>query len=512
MMQRIPSLQMFIQTVFASVMFFSLVTLTESVKDKQKRVVCPKQTIVWGPGLKADFTVPARYFFIQAVDLNGQNFTDSPGENTYTVKVGPKDRRGRIWLQVLDRHDGSFLVRYRMFESYQNMQVDVKIGEKHVAKSPYTLKGPVYDEKCYCPNGHVDDWLDSMQCRQDLHPQIEKDLLNFPSVNLDNLAEKVIAKYSAHHSLSHYTIINNKIYRKTHGLHTGFKMFSDAFLLSLTRKVRLPDMEFFINLGDWPLVKKTNKKNVLPIFSWCGSNETYDIVLPTYDVTESTLETMGRVSLDLLSVQANTQPKWEEKVGKGFWRGRDSRKERLELVKLARNHTDLIDAGLTNFFFFEYKEELYGPKHKHVSFFDFFKYKYQVNIDGTVAAYRLPYLLCGNSVVLKHDSIYYEHFYDELQPWVHYIPFNQNLSDLLDKIKWAQEHDEEAEQIGQNAQAYVKKNLLSNQIYCYYYQALTEYSKRFKSNPRIHEGMEEVLQPDESKCQCDRKMSNRDEL
>lgn len=60
-----------------------------------------------------------------------------------------------------------------------------------------------------------------------------------------------------------------------------------------------------------------------------------------------------------------------------------------------------------------------------------------------MAAYRLPYLLAGNSVVLKQDSIYYEHFYNELQPWKHYIPFKSDLSDLLEKLQWAKDHDEE---------------------------------------------------------------------
>lgn len=69
-------------------------------------------------------------------------------------------------------------------------------------------------------------------------------------------------------------------------------MLMDAILLSLHRKAELPDMEFFVNLGDWPLV--TDKREVYPIFSWCGSTESYDIVMPTYDITESTLENMGK--------------------------------------------------------------------------------------------------------------------------------------------------------------------------------------------------------------------------
>lgn len=71
------------------------------------------------------------------------------------------------------------------------------------------------------------------------------------------------------------------------------------------------------------------------------------------------------------------------------------------------------------------------------------QYKYQINIDGTVAAYRLPYLLAGDSVVLKQDSGYYEHFYNELRPWEHYIPVRADLGDLLEKIQWARDNDEE---------------------------------------------------------------------
>jgi len=58
-----------------------------------------------------------------------------------------------------------------------------------------------------------------------------------------------------------------------------------------------------------------------------------------------------------------------------------------------------------------------------------------------VAAYRLPYLLAGDSVILKQDSHYYEFFYKQLRPYVHYIPVKADLSDLLDRIQWAKQHD-----------------------------------------------------------------------
>lgn len=72
-----------------------------------------------------------------------------------------------------------------------------------------------------------------------------------------------------------------------------------------------------------------------------------------------------------------------------------------------------------------------------------FQFKYQINLDGTVAAYRLPYLLAGGSLVLKQNSPYYEFFYKDLEPMVHYIPFQRDLSDLLEKLEWAVENDEQ---------------------------------------------------------------------
>lgn len=79
-----------------------------------------------------------------------------------------------------------------------------------------------------------------------------------------------------------------------------------------------------------------------------------------------------RQQLDILSVQGHTGPSWPRKIPKALFRGRDSRQERLDLVEKHRNNTDMFDVGLTNFFFFDYDEQRYGPKHKHISFFEFF--------------------------------------------------------------------------------------------------------------------------------------------
>lgn len=313
----------------------------------------------------------------------------------------------------------------------------------------------------------------------------------------------MVEKHSDGH-FAHYTIMKNKVYRRTIGTITDFKMFSDELLLSVTRKIRLPDIEFVVNLGDWPVEKKASDSPV-PIISWCGSTDTYDIIMPTYDLTRSTLGAMNQQQLDILSVQGHTGPSWSRKIPKAFFRGRDSRQERLDLVEKHRNNTDMFDVGLTNFFFFEYDEQRFGPKHKHISFFEFFTYKYQLNVDGTVAAYRFPYLLAGNSLVLKQDSPFYEHFYSKLEPWTHYVPLKRDLSDVVEKVQWAREHDEEAQVIVRNAQQFVRENILPKDIFCYIARMLTEYARRQKGRPKKHPDMVMLDQP-EKKCRTCKEM------
>ena len=75
------------------------------------------------------------------------------------------------------------------------------------------------------------------------------------------------------------------------------------------------------------------------------------------------------------------------------------------------------------------------------------QYKYQINVDGTVAAYRFPYLLGGDSLILKQDSNYYEHFYHQMKPFEHYVPFKRDLSDLLQQIQWAKGNDDKVRSI-----------------------------------------------------------------
>ncbi|XP_072291622.1 protein O-glucosyltransferase 3 [Eucyclogobius newberryi] len=477
--------------------------------------ISPEKCLIWGSGLQPDTVLPVRYFYIQAVDSDGHNLTASPGKDAFNVKISSLDQKEYIRIHVaqpLDRGDGSFLVRYRLYgTASKGLKVQVLHRDAPVAKSPYTLQGSVYHEYCDCPEPDASAWLEELQCPKK-EPQILADFKSFPTIDLQRLRQEVPKRFSNRGGLVHYTIINNQVYRRTQGKYTDFKMFSDEILLSLTRKVKIPDVEFHINVGDWPLETKSahTSPGPLPIFSWCGSTDTRDIVLPTYEVTHSTLETMRGVTNDLLSVQGHTGPPWLNKTSKAFFRGRDSREERLQLAAMSKKHPELLDAGITGWFFFRDREKEVG-KAPLVGFFDFFKYKYQVNIDGTVAAYRFPYLMLGESLVLKQDSHYYEHFYIHLKPGTHYIPVKRDLSDLLDKIRWAKENDAEVQKVARTGQEAARELLKPSRLYCYYYNALLMYSQRQTGQPQRHKDMEHVPQPDDNAAICTCKRPTHEE-
>ena len=209
-------------------------------------------------------------------------------------------------------------------------------------------------------------------------------------------------------------------------------MFVDGMVRSLLRKVKLPDVEFIFNVGDWPIEK--NLRRPLPIFSWCGSNKTADIILPTWDQTKNTRLAFSRVTADISFIQHKTGEvaSWDDKVPKALFRGRDSNDARLKLAELSQQNSELLDAGITSYNFRKINELKWGPKANYISLSEMGNWKYNLLIDGTVAAYRAPYLFQHESLILKQESDYYEWWYNELEKDKDYISINKDVSNVID--------------------------------------------------------------------------------
>jgi len=72
------------------------------------------------------------------------------------------------------------------------------------------------------------------------------------------------------------------------------------------------------------------------------------------------------------------------------------------------------------------------------------------SIQGTIEKLALPGLLFHHVTPTK------DWFHDLLVPWEHYVPVNEDLSDLKSKYEWAQKHPREAKNIAENGTRFAR--------------------------------------------------------
>lgn len=185
---------------------------------------------------------------------------------------------------------------------------------------------------------------------------------------------------------------------------------------------------------------------------------------------------MSRVTSDISYVasRAGEAPKWSDKIKMGLFRGRDSNKARLTLAELSQT-SELLDAGITSYNFRKIDVDKWGPKANYVALHDMAKWKYNLLIDGTVAAYRAPYLFQLGTLILKQQSEYYEWWYGDIEDGKHYVEIAKDASDVIDKIQWAIDNDEQARTIAERGARQAEAILTSENMYCYYAKALEAY-------------------------------------
>ena len=105
-------------------------------------------------------------------------------------------------------------------------------------------------------------------------------------------------------------------------------------------------------------------------------------------------------------------------------------------------------------------------------------YKYLVDVDGNSCTYsRLYWILKSNSLCLKHLSNEEQWYYKGLEPYVHYIPFKEDFSDLEEKILWAKNHNDQVKKIILSANEFANQSLKHSDALFYFYKVLERYQK-----------------------------------
>lgn len=87
------------------------------------------------------------------------------------------------------------------------------------------------------------------------------------------------------------------------------------------------------------------------------------------------------------------------------------------------------------------------------------KYEVLLDIEGIGYSGRLKLLLWSQRPVLVVDRPYQEYFSKLLQPWVHFVPVQRDLTDLLDRVQWCIDNPSHAAAIAARALQFAKQHL-----------------------------------------------------
>ena len=273
--------------------------------------------------------------------------------------------------------------------------------------------------------------------------------------------------------------------------------------LCATRKV--PDIEFFMNRRDFPQLKNDGTEAYEHIF---GDNKPllshdYDQYSPLLsmvttdkhaDIPVPTGEDWARISSQESKFfdckQYPTPDKfsmeWKDRKPTAVFRGASTgcgvtvdTNIRLKLAYISvttpsDENGPLLDAGISKWQLrprkldgVKYLQTIDVPSLNKlginiVSFMTPIQqseYKYLVNVDGHVSAFRLSLEMCMGCCILLVKSKYKLWFSDMIKPMVHYVPVKEDLSDLIDMIKWCRNNDKKCEKIAINAKKFYMKYL-----------------------------------------------------
>uniref|UniRef100_A0A8V0XQC3 Protein O-glucosyltransferase 1 n=1 Tax=Gallus gallus TaxID=9031 RepID=A0A8V0XQC3_CHICK len=298
---------------------------------------------------------------------------------------------------------------------------------------------PCVKENCSC---HQSVW------KQDLAP--------FRSgISKETISDVVSRKLG-----THYQIIKNKLYRE-----------HDCMF-----PARCSGVEHFIH----------GIINRLPVFSFSKTAEYNDIMYPAWTFWEGGPAVwpiyptgLGRWDLmrEDLRRSAEKWP-WKKKISKGYFRGSRTSSERDPLILLSRENPELVDAEYTkNQAWKSEKDTLGKPPAKEIPLVDHCKYKYLFNFRGVAASFRLKHLFLCGSLVFHVGEEWLEFFYQQLKPWVHYIPVKSDLSDVRELLQFAKENDNIAQEIAERGRQFITEHLQMEDVSCYWEHLLSEYSQ-----------------------------------
>jgi hypothetical protein len=240
------------------------------------------------------------------------------------------------------------------------------------------------------------------------------------------------------------------------------------FFTQILRIVRLPNLQFLYALGD-----SFDEQDVLDM-----------IEVPLFVISTSqsgpslfpNIEWLNHWALikKMLCRKSKRVP-WELRTEKLFWRGattgtgyREKENSRWKAVEMGEAFPEEIEASFSYITQISNLPEGFSYRKATIlSPWNQINYKYFLAMDGNSFPSSFQWQLSSESLIFKQQSPYLEWYYAGLEPFTHYIPVKQDLSDLLLMKRWAQKEDETAKKIAKNAKDFANKHLTTEGIIQY---------------------------------------------
>jgi hypothetical protein len=154
---------------------------------------------------------------------------------------------------------------------------------------------------------------------------------------------------------------------------------------------------------------------------------------------------------------------FEKKKSMALWRGattgdKEGVNQRELLIETYFEKHPQIDVGFSQVV--QKRDDLRNFVKNQMSLKEMLEYKYLISLEGNDVSSGLSWQLYSNSVVLMPQPRFSSWLmHDRLKPYEHYIPLQEDLNDLDEKIDWAEAHQEKCVEISANGKEFIGKFL-----------------------------------------------------
>ena len=180
--------------------------------------------------------------------------------------------------------------------------------------------------------------------------------------------------------------------------------------------------------------------------------------------------------------------KWQDRSSDLSWRGgcsgvKDGYSLRVNFVKKLFGYPNAENVRLSNWWS-ENKNIACEYFADRINYTEFLKYKIFFIVDGNVIASNHMWGFASGCVpfLISNGKCWFSSF---IKPYVHYIPVNYDLSNLIEQIEYIKNNDAMAEKIAKNALQFSKEYFSSDYQKKYLVENINKFTRTTSEAPRV---------------------------